>query len=243
VAVYRLTSALAFPDPREAEPGGLLAVGGDLAPERLLLAYSLGIFPWYDEPPILWFSPDPRAALAPGELHVSRRLRRTLRQGRFELCLDRDFPAVIRACARVPRRGQQGTWITPEMERAYGRLHEAGFAHSAEAWREGRLVGGAYGVSLGAAFFAESMFHAERDAGKAALAALAWQLDAWSFELLDAQVVHRGVLALGARALSRERFLASLARALEKPTRRGPWRLEPGLVAARAAETPGKEGR
>lgn len=233
--IYRLTPELAFPDPANADPGGLLAVGGDLRPERLLLAYSLGIFPWYDEPPILWHSPDPRAALHPADLHVSRRLDRTLRQGRFELTLDRAFAAVIRACAEAPRHDQDGTWITPEMREAYEELHRLGFAHSAEAWRDGRLVGGAYGVSLGAAFFAESMFHTERDAGKAALVALTRQLEAWGFEILDAQVPHAGLERLGVGEWPRARFLATLARALEKPTRRGPWTLQPGLIAARTA--------
>jgi leucyl/phenylalanyl-tRNA--protein transferase len=152
VPVYRLTDTTRFPDPRDAEPSGLLAVGGDLRPERLLRAYSLGIFPWYDEPPILWFSPDPRAALHPAELHVPRRLARTLRSGRFELRLDTAFGEVVDACAHEPRPAAGGTWITAEMAAAYGRLHALGFAHSAEAWRDGKLVGGVYGVAIGAAF-------------------------------------------------------------------------------------------
>jgi leucyl/phenylalanyl-tRNA--protein transferase len=234
VPVYRLTSELAFPDPREAGADGLLAAGGDLRPERLLLAYSLGIFPWHGGPPILWYSPDPRAVLLPGELHVPERLRRTLRQERFALRLDTAFREVMEACASVPRPGQDGTWITPAMVDGYVRLHEMGLAHSAEAWRGERLVGGVYGLALGAAFFGESMFHRERDASKAALCALVWQLAAWGFELFDGQVPTPHLARFGLRAWPRERFLRALAAALARPTRRGPWRFDPGLVAARA---------
>jgi leucyl/phenylalanyl-tRNA--protein transferase len=176
MVVYRLGGEARFPDPDEAEPDGLLAVGGDLRPERLLEAYARGIFPWYERPPILWFSPDPRLVLRPAELHVARRLRRRLRQGRFTLRCDHAFGSVARACARVRRSGQRGTWITPEMLDAYGELHRLGFAHSCEAWEGDELVGGLYGVSLGAAFFGESMFHTRSDASKAALVALVWQL-------------------------------------------------------------------
>jgi len=235
LAVALLGSELVFPDPDSAEPNGLLAVGGDLEPERLLTAYALGIFPWYDEPPILWFCPDPRMALRPGELLVSRRLRRTLRQGAFELRLDSAFDAVIRACAEAPRPGEPGTWITPEMQHAYRELHRLGFAHSCEAWQGDRLVGGVYGVSLGAAFFGESMFFRERDASKAALTALVWQLDAWGFELFDCQMHTTHLARFGASEWPRPVFLDTLGRALEAPTRRGHWRLSEGLVAERAA--------
>ena len=152
--VYRLGEEPRFPDPEASDPSGLLAVGGDLEPRRLLRAYALGIFPWYSEgQPILWHSPDPRALLVPAELHVPRSLRRTLRRGRFEVRLDSAFPEVVRACAELPRPDQDGTWITADMRHAYGRLHDLGFAHSAEAWEDDRLVGGLYGVSLGGAFF------------------------------------------------------------------------------------------
>jgi leucyl/phenylalanyl-tRNA--protein transferase len=231
--VYRLRADLAFPPPSSAEPFGLLAVGGDLSSERLLLGYSLGIFPWYEEPPILWFSPDPRMLIEPGALHVSRRLRRTLRQGRFELRLDTAFARVIRQCAAVPRAGERGTWLTPEMIEAYVALHEQGFAHSCEAWQGSELVGGVYGVSLGRAFFAESMFHVATDASKAALAALVWQVEAWGFTLFDCQLPTPHLASLGARPWPRARFLAALEHALEKPTRRGRWVLEPGVLAAR----------
>jgi leucyl/phenylalanyl-tRNA--protein transferase len=225
VTVYRLGPEVAFPDPRLAEPDGLLAVGGDLGPERLLTAYALGIFPWYEDPPILWFSPDPRMVLRPAELHVPRRLRRSLRRRPFEVSLDRSFHEVIRACATAPRREGRGTWITKDMIEAYDRLHELGFAHSAEAWREGELVGGLYGVSLGGAFFAESMFHRCSEASKAALVALVEQLHAWGFELFDAQLPVEHLERWGARPWPRERFLAALASALQRPTRRGRWTL------------------
>jgi leucyl/phenylalanyl-tRNA--protein transferase len=231
--VHRLRSALAFPPPAHAEASGLLAVGGDLSSERLLLAYSLGIFPWYEKPPILWFSPDPRMVIEPQRLHVARRLRRRLRQRQFELRLDTAFPRVIRACAEVHRDGGPGTWITAEMIDAYVTLHEQGYAHSSEAWQHGELVGGVYGVSLGAAFFAESMFHVATDASKAALTALVWQLAAWDFSLFDCQLPTAHLASLGARPWPRERFLAALASALRAPTRRGRWTLEPEAIAAR----------
>jgi leucyl/phenylalanyl-tRNA---protein transferase len=234
VPVYRLTSELLFPDASEAEPDGLLAVGGDLGAERLLRAYSLGIFPWHGGPPILWYSPDPRAVLRPRELRVARRLRRTLRQGRFEIRLDTAFREVMERCAGAPRPGQDGTWISAGMVDAYTHLHELGFGHSAEAWREGRLVGGLYGLSLGAAFFGESMFHAERDASKAALAALVWQLEAWGFELFDGQVPTPHLARFGLRPWPRETFLRALRAALGRPTRRGRWTLDPHEVARRA---------
>lgn len=232
--VYRLGEAPVFPDPREAEPDGLLAVGGDLAPERLLAAYAAGIFPWYDEGPPLWFSPDPRAALAPRDLHLSRRLRRTMRSGAFRFRLDADFAGVIRACAGIRRAGQNGTWIHRDMIAAYERLHALGFAHSAEAYDAAdQLVGGIYGISLGGAFFGESMFHRARDASKAALVALCAQLDAWGFSLFDCQLPTAHLTRLGAESWPRERFLATLAEALQAPTRRGRWELEPEALARR----------
>jgi leucyl/phenylalanyl-tRNA--protein transferase len=233
MAIYRLRRDLAFPPTSDAEPSGLLAVGGDLSPERLLRAYASGIFPWYEEPPILWFSPDPRTLLEPGALHVSRRLLRTLRSGRFELRLDGAFGEVIRSCARVPRRGASGTWITPEMIEAYERLHALGYAHSAEAWQAGELVGGVYGVSLGSAFFAESMFHRVADASKAALTALVWQLEAWSFTLFDCQLASAHLASLGASECPRARFERRLARALRTKTRRGAWVLDAEGLRAR----------
>ena len=232
MSVFRLGPEPVFPDPRDADPDGLLAVGGDLGSERLLRAYAAGIFPWYERPPILWFSPDPRMVLVPDSFHASRRLRRTLRQAPFSLRCDSAFGAVIRACASVPRRGQRGTWITPDMVRAYERLHELGFAHSCEAWQSGRLVGGVYGVSLGRAFFAESMFHLRSDASKVALAVLVFQLQKWSFDLVDCQLPTPHLESLGAEPWTRERFLRALHHSLGHETRRGPWSLEEDADAA-----------
>jgi len=215
--------AFPFPDPRTAQERGLLAYGGDLSPERLVSAYASGIFPWYDEPPILWFSPDPRAVLAPRELHVGRTLRRALERGRYVVKLDAAFERVVRACAAVPRPGQDGTWITSEMIDAYVGLHELGLAHSAEAYDDGELVGGCYGVSLGAAFFGESMFARANDASKVAFATLVRQLEAWEFAFVDCQMHTPHLARFGAREVPRCEFLDALARALEQPTRIGSW--------------------
>ena len=224
--VYRLIDEIMFPPPDKAEPDGLLAVGGDLTSERLLLAYKLGIFPWYNEDqPILWWSPDPRLILEPGEFHVSRRLRQILNQGIFQVTFDKAFARVIRACARARRKGQNGTWITPAMEKAYIRLHELGFGHSAESWLDGELVGGIYGVSLGKCFFGESMFSYKANGSKAALAALIERLKAWDFHMIDAQVTTRHLISLGAKEVPRSIFLKRLAKALSFPTKRGSWEI------------------
>src|SRR5436309_2899853 len=171
--IYRLVEELVFPPPEYADPSGLLAVGGDLSSERLLEAYRLGIFPWYSEDqPILWWSPDPRLILELNDFKPSRSLRKTIRKGIFQVSFDRAFEDVIRACASVPREGQRGTWITPEMQEAYIDLHGLGYAHSVESWLQGKLAGGIYGVSLGKAFFGESMFQRVSNASKVALAML-----------------------------------------------------------------------
>jgi leucyl/phenylalanyl-tRNA---protein transferase len=234
VPVYRLDRRLLFPPVEEAEEG-LLAVGGDLRPERLILAYSRGIFPWYgDDEPILWHSPDPRAVLRANELHVPASLVRTIRRAPFRLTLDTAFADVIAACAKAPRPGMPGTWITPEMQKAYIELHRLGLAHSVEAWREGRLVGGLYGVSLGGAFFGESMFRRETDASKVAFVALVEQLVRWEITLVDCQVQSEHLTRFGVEEWPRSRYLATLAEALAKPTRSGRWqfdRLEPGPAA------------
>ncbi len=236
MTVYRLGKTLAFPPPEEAEPSGLLAVGGDLASERLLLAYAMGIFPWYtDDTPILWFSPDPRGVLTPASLVVHRSLARRVRSGSFEVTLDRAFGEVIRGCAASPRDGQQGTWITEDMIAAYERLHGLGFAHSVEAWKDGALAGGLYGVSLGSAFFGESMFSRERDASKVALVHLVRQLGRWGFRLIDCQVRNDHLASLGAEQWPRQRFLESLSQALQDPTRRGPWCFDDDSLALRTA--------
>lgn len=225
--VFLLDERLVFPPPGLAE-NGLLAVGGDLSPERLLLAYSLGIFPWYDEgQPILWHCPDPRMVLPADELHVPCRLERSLRRGAFEVTFDAAFGRVVDACAAAARPGQRGTWITRDMRRAYKRLHRMGYAHSAEAWRGGRLAGGLYGVSIGGAFFGESMFSREADASKTALVALARQLLGWGIGLIDCQTATEHLRRFGAREWPRTRFLAALAGALERPTRRGDWGAAP----------------
>ena len=225
MTVYRLSRELAFPSPHEADPGGLLAVGGDLGSARILLAYSMGIFPWYSEgEPILWWSPDPRCVLDLDDFHVSRRLRRVLNQGRFRVTFDEHFRGVIRACASAARCGQEGTWITPEMERAYVRLHEAGVAHSVECWLGEDLVGGIYGIALGRGFFGESMFHRETDASKVVVARLVDRLAGWDFHFIDAQVTTSHMLSLGAREVPRALFLEDLEEALRHPTRRGSWR-------------------
>lgn len=221
--VFRLDERLVFP-PVELAEDGLLAVGGDLGPQRLLLAYSLGIFPWYEaDQPILWHSPDPRMVLRTEDLHVPRSLRKTLRQGRYRLTLDAAFSAVVGACAAAPRHGQRGTWITPPMRAAYRELHRLGFAHSAEAWRDGTLVGGVYGVCLGAIFFGESMFARAPDASKAAFVALAEQLRRWNIRLIDCQVHTPHLARFGATEWTRAEYLAALRAALEEPTRRGRW--------------------
>jgi leucyl/phenylalanyl-tRNA--protein transferase len=223
VPVFRLDERLIFPSPDLAEDG-LLAVGGDLSPDRLLLAYAMGIFPWYDEgQPILWHSPDPRLVLRAGDLHVSRRLERTLRCGTFLVTFDSAFGQVVDACAATARPGQHGTWITGEMRRAYKRLHRLGYAHSAEAWRGNRLAGGLYGVSLGGVFFGESMFAREPDASKAAFVTLVRLLQRWGISLVDCQVATQHHARFGAREWPRERFLAALGEALELPTWRGTW--------------------
>ena len=225
--LYRLGAALAFPDPQESLPSGLLAVGGDLSCERLLLAYSRGIFPWYGEgDPILWHSPDPRMVLLPGALRVSNSLEKTLRRGRYAVRFDSAFADVVQACAQAPRPGQDGTWITDAMRQAYTELHRQGYAHSAEAWEEGRLVGGLYGVSLGGAFFGESMFAVRPDASKVAFVTLVRELARQDFDLIDCQVHTEHLERFGAEPWPRARFLDALARTLERPTRRGVWQLE-----------------
>ena len=223
--VCRLTEELSFPDPELATPEGLLAVGGDLRPERLILAYRLGIFPWFGPGyPILWWSPPRRCVLEPSRFHVSRSLRRALEHGRFTITFDRAFSGVIRACAATRIERGEETWITPEMIEAYCALRELGLAHCAEAWHGRDLVGGIYGVSLGGAFFGESMFSRVPDASKAAFATLAARLAKWKFRLIDCQLTSPHLLRLGAQEISRAEFRRRLAAALELPTRKGAWR-------------------
>jgi len=206
-----------FPPTEQAldYPCGLLAVGGDLSPARLVNAYRHGIFPWFsDDQPILWWSPAPRCVVFPAEVHISRRLRRRFNQGQYTVTADQAFPRVIRACAE-PRDDQDGTWITADMERAYIRLHELGFAHSVEVWAENKLIGGIYGLAIGRVFFGESMFSRQVDASKIALVALSKQLDRWGFTLLDAQISNSHLLSMGAVEISRNQFNEYLEGALE----------------------------
>jgi leucyl/phenylalanyl-tRNA--protein transferase len=209
--VYRLNDQLLFPPPELAEPEGLLAVGGDLSPSRLLLAYSMGIFPWFNEDdPILWWSPDPRCVLDPDELKISRRLARTLRQGRFRTSFNEAFPAVVAACADIRRKHEAGTWITGDMLQAYDRLHRLGFAHSVECWQGDDLVGGVYGVCLGRCFFGESMYHRVTDASKVALVALVRKVVEKGWGLIDCQVPNPHLASLGAKEIPRSEFLRRL---------------------------------
>jgi len=229
VPVFRLDERLVFP-PVELADDGLLAVGGDLRPERLLLAYSQGIFPWYGKNlPILWHSPDPRMVLFPGELVVGRSLRKAIRKQPYQLRLDTAFAEVLRGCADVPRPGQRGTWLIPDMVGAYQRMHELGFAHSAEAWLGDELVGGLYGMSLGGCFYGESMFAKAPDASKIVFVALVRQLVAWGMTLVDCQVHTEHLERFGAREIPRAEFLEHLHGALELPTRRGAWSFEMDL--------------
>lgn len=225
--VFLIGPQLAFPPPQLSEPDGLLALGGDLSARRLLLAYRHGIFPWFSAgSPILWWSPDPRTVLFPRELHVSRRLQRQLRQERFEVKADSAFDQVISCCAANRRPGREDTWITPEMKKAYIRLHGMGYAHSIEAWRDGRLAGGLYGVSLGSLFFGESMFTLESNASKVALARLAEKAIEWGFRLIDCQMHTEHLSGLGARGIPRDEFLQHLKEGLLSPDRRGKWTQE-----------------
>lgn len=214
-----------FPHPSKATVEGIVAAGGNLSPGMLLSAYSQGIFPWFsDNDPILWWSPDPRFVLFPDSLHESKTMRKFLRRGGLKFSVDADFHSVLRECARAPRPGQDGTWITDEMEEAYMELHSLGYAHSVEAWDEGRLVGGLYGVSLGSIFFGESMFSHRSNASKAAFICFARRLRELDFDLIDSQVYTHHLETLGAHDISRDRYLEILGSALQRPTLKGSWR-------------------
>ena len=209
-----LPKTYTFPPLEAASPEGLLAVGGDLNPDRLLSAYRQGIFPWYsDDQPILWWSPDPRAVLYPSKLHISKSLRKSLRTRGFEVSADRAFALVIAACAESRNRGE-GTWITSGMQDAYCALHRMGYAHSVETWHNGELVGGLYGLAIGKAFFGESMFSRVADASKTALVGLATSLAAEGYRFIDCQVVSEHLTSLGAEATPRDRFADELHEAV-----------------------------
>jgi leucyl/phenylalanyl-tRNA--protein transferase len=213
-------------------PNGLLAVGGDLSPSRLLDAYARGIFPWSgDDEPLLWWSPDPRMVLRPAELHVSRSLRRRLRSGTYRVTLDTAFRDVMAGCA-APRGDRQGTWITASMTDAYSRLAALGHAHSVEAWAGSELAGGLYGVALGRMFFGESMFTRRTDASKVALVTLVRQLERWGFELVDCQMSTEHLATLGAREIPRAEFLGHVERLVRLPGVPAPWVIDAGLADA-----------
>jgi leucyl/phenylalanyl-tRNA--protein transferase len=225
--VYRLPDEIVFPDPGLAEDNGLLAVGGDLKPGRLVHAYANGIFPWYSEgEPVLWWSPNPRMILFPKEFKRHKNLRRTVNKAVFNITFDRAFRQVIGQCAAVRKNDNSGTWITRDMEMAYIKLHELGLAHSVEAWQNGSLVGGLYGVSLGGTFFGESMFHLVTDASKVALWHLTDRLLLWNFDMIDAQQETPHLSSLGAKPVERKKFLHLLKESLKKPTRRGSWSVD-----------------
>ena len=222
--VYALDDRIVFPDPELADETGLLAVGGDLSPERILLAYSMGIFPWYSEgEPVMWWSPDPRMILLPEDLKVTKSLKQSISNKGFEIKFDSRFEEVITGCSETPRKDQDGTWITEEMKQAYLHLHKLGFAHSVETYFNDELVGGLYGISIGRAFFGESMFYIKRDASKIALYYLVRKLKNWKFHFIDTQVETKHLKSMGARVVSRHKFLILLNRALNFPTVKGKW--------------------
>ncbi|TNE48754.1 MAG: leucyl/phenylalanyl-tRNA--protein transferase [Deltaproteobacteria bacterium] len=231
MTIYRLDRRIIFPSPYEAEPDGLLAVGGDLSPARLELAYRSGIFPWYTEgSPILWFSPEPRMILMSSTLRINRSLRKAIRKRPYTITLDQAFSRVMKACAQTPRPGQNGTWITQDMLRAYEEMHRLGLAHSVEAWEGDQLVGGAYGICLGGLFCGESMFAHAPNASKISFSALIHQMYRWDIRLIDCQVYTEHLDSLGGFEVPRYVFLQKLQQALHKPTRKGAWELDDDLL-------------
>lgn len=222
--VFQLSDEIIFPDPSLAEPDGLLAVGGDLSPERLLTAYKNGIFPWFSEhEPILWWSPDPRLVLFPQKFIISHSLKQKIKQNIFSVRMDSNFEQVISACAETERRHEDGTWITDEMKAAYIELHHKGFAHSVECYFDGKLVGGLYGISLGKSFFGESMFHSMTDASKVALYHLVEKTKQFDFLFIDSQVETEHLISLGAELIPRENYLKLLKEAMMFPSYKGIW--------------------
>jgi leucyl/phenylalanyl-tRNA--protein transferase len=218
-----------FPSPHRAmrDPNGLLAIGGDLSVQRLVRAYSAGIFPWYNpNEPILWWCPDPRAVLAPDGFHVSHSLAKAIPRADYAVTLDSDFASVLDGCSGSRRGSSHGTWLGPDMKQAYRELHAHGYAHSVEVWREGQLIGGLYGIAIGAAFFGESMFSHASDASKLALYWLCRQLQAWRFGLIDCQIASAHLKTLGAVDISRERFLSQLPALTRAGGRTGRWHFE-----------------
>lgn len=210
--MYRLTDALLFPSPEQASAEGIVAVGGDLQPERVMLAYRKGIFPWFESDDfLLWWSPDPRMVLFPDRLKVSKSMRTVLRKKQFEVTFNKAFDQVVEACAKVKRFGQNGTWITPGLIEVYSTLHTQGHAHSVEVWEEGFLVGGLYGIDLGTVFCGESMFSKSSNASKVALIYLVKELKKNKYELIDCQVPTQHLASMGAEPVSRTEFLTFLS--------------------------------
>lgn len=208
--LFALDDELIFPPVHLSMPDGLLAIGGDLSPARLLLAYRNGIFPWYEEEPILWWSPDPRLVLFPGELRISKSVRPMLKKNVFEFTINKDFSGVISACRQKARPGQDSTWITTEVQAAYIKMHELGHAHSAEVWQDGKLAGGLYGIKMGKVFFGESMFSHVSNASRYAFIRYVQQLQSEGIELIDCQVQTDYLESMGARMMPRSMFIQLL---------------------------------
>ncbi|MCK5541362.1 MAG: leucyl/phenylalanyl-tRNA--protein transferase [Desulfobacterales bacterium] len=224
MSVFKLSDKLEFPPPYLAEPSGLLCVGGDLSTERLLLAYSSGIFPWYsDDEPILWWSPDPRLILYPKKINISKSLKKKINNHHFTITMDQAFEDVIYACAGMRTQNCQETWLVDEMILAYIKLHNEGFAHSVECWKDDKLAGGLYGISLGGCFFGESMFTYVNDASKIALATLSSHLSKLNFDLIDCQVTTNHLITMGGFEIPRHLFLNQLKLSLQKPSITGEW--------------------
>ncbi|MBA4367581.1 MAG: leucyl/phenylalanyl-tRNA--protein transferase [Desulfobacterium sp.] len=224
MTIFLLSDKIAFPPPHLAEKEGLLAIGGDLSEKRLLLAYQMGIFPWYSkDEPIMWWTPDPRLVLYPHELKISRSLKKIIHKNIFTIKIDTAFDQVVQACACAQRKKQEGTWIVDDMIAAYCNLHDSSFAHSFEAWQDDKLVGGLYGVSLGRCFFGESMFSDQSNSSKVTFVFMVEYLRKRSFDLIDCQVKTEHLLRSGAREIPRKRFLKELGNSLTKPTLRGKW--------------------
>jgi leucyl/phenylalanyl-tRNA---protein transferase len=200
--------SLSFPPVSLSEPDGLIAIGGDLSPERLLLAYRKGIFPWYEGDHILWWSPDPRFVLFPEELRINKNTRALLNKKSFAFTTNKDFPAVIHHCKKIKRPGQEGTWITDEVEKAYCKMHELGYAHSAEAWLDGKLAGGLYGIRLGNVYFGESMFSEVSNASRFAFASYVQQLKEEGVKIIDCQIYTEYLEGFGAKMIPREEFIS-----------------------------------
>ncbi len=223
--IFRLSEALVFPPARLARADGLLCVGGDLSSKRLILAYENGIFPWFSEnDPLLWWSPDPRLVLFPEQIHISRSLAKAIKKNAFTIRVDTAFEKTIRACSHLRQKKTAGTWLVDEMIAAYIALHHQGVAHSVETWRDGRLVGGLYGISIGKSFFGESMFSVESNASKIALVFLAAHLNRHNFHLIDCQVTSDHLINMGAIEISRQRFLEIIKPSVRQAPDPDPWK-------------------